>query len=300
MRDLDQPHERAYCFDEIAMLKPWPAGALELFGSLGILAEMTESGPVWLDDCVDPDWADPTWLFSPAKGRVVGYCACGWGCGGTHVVERERARQWRPSFEGIARRIAAALSLNDGWIEDVPGRVRLLGAMEHNGQWREIFIVRGITWPDGPAVIAQAQRLARATKATLLCMAALPPLEHRPQAWQTVVSLQEIVAIQKGRLILPIARLFDDGALPAALPVAREALAEQDLDVLEALAARPKVALNITEIMAAAGYSKGTTRAILNRLKAVELVGHPPGTKRKGIAITAAGIAALKDASERG
>ena len=91
------------------MLQPWPDGALEHFTNLGIIERVADSGPVWLDDCIDPDWSDPTWLFSKVKGRVLGYCNCGWGCSGMHLVERERGRQWRPSFEGMARWIAAAL-----------------------------------------------------------------------------------------------------------------------------------------------------------------------------------------------
>ncbi len=194
------------------MLQPWPAGSLELFVRLGIIEEMTESGEVWLDDCVDPDWADPTWLFSKVKGRLLGYCDCGWSCGGSHVVERERGRQWRPSFEGLTRCVTAALGLDEGWVEDVPGRVRLLGTLEHQGRRREIFIARGLTWPDGPAVIAQARRLTGATRAAILCPAASPPMEQRQPSWQAVVSLEQAAAINDGRLVLPRSRLFEDEA----------------------------------------------------------------------------------------
>lgn len=67
-------------------------------------------------------------------------------------------------------------------------------------------------------------------------------------------------------------------------------MTEIDEDVLQALDEHPKQAMGLVELMAAAGYAKGTVRASLARLRAAGLICRPPGTKRKGVSLSHVGF----------
>lgn len=68
-----------------------------------------------------------------------------------------------------------------------------------------------------------------------------------------------------------------------------DALPERELAILEAMASNAHQTMLITDIVTAGGYSKTATKDALGRLEELGLVGRPPGTKRKGMAMTRAG-----------
>lgn len=286
--------------DEMYTLGNWPQGAHELFVELGVLKEIEPSSLVWLWECVDPDWVEPMWLPDAVHGgRIMGFYSCGSEWCGVHVVENDRRRQWAPSLQGITALVQRRLGLGSPWIEDVPGRVRLLGSLAHEGQSRDVFLVQGIYWPDSAAMLDGAKRLASSPHATVLCLGPTPPPEQRPQHWRTVLSLEEIVTMNDGEVVLPLARLFEDQTLPVAPATARPALAEQDLDVLQALAEEPDHSLTMAELIAASGYGKKALRATLARLAQLGYTQRPTGTTRKGVTISAPGIAFLSSPGAR-
>lgn len=283
-------HKRpeAYTCDELTIQYDWPQGALELFVSLGMVKEMELGTQVWLWECIEPDvYVEPMWL-PDADGRIMGYCSCGHEWCGISVVAEERRHRWAATLDGIATAIGQALGLEGQRIDDVPDWVYLLGNMEHQGRRRDVFLLRSPHRPEGAAAVAKAQRLAGSASATVLCLNKLPPVEQRPRSWRTVLSLYEMAAMENGKLVIPMDRLFEDQALPAER-VEIPALAEQDLDVLEALAEKPEQSLGLAELIAAAGYGKKALRASLGRLRQLSCVAKPQGTARKGIAITEAG-----------
>jgi hypothetical protein len=213
MYDLDRPDDRLYPADEVTMLLGWPDGALEVFVAAGLLTEVATPGPVWLADCVEPDWADPEWLLDTGSGRIRGYCPCPYEfCGGRHVVERERGRQWRPTLAGVTDTVARAI---DGQpVEVVPERVLLVGSMVRDGVFREIFLVRGAAWPDAEQVVAHADRLKRSPAPAVLAVGALPP----PDAWRglkpAVMSLAETATVRGGKVCVDLTRLFLQPTVP--------------------------------------------------------------------------------------
>jgi len=70
-------------------------------------------------------------------------------------------------------------------------------------------------------------------------------------------------------------------------------LTATECHVLEALKASPYEAMVLVELEAAAGYGRRAVRAALARLTDRGFVGRPPGTQRKGAAITVEGLAYL-------
>ncbi len=295
---LDRYEDICYCYDEITVMRPWHKGAMEFFLGQGILRQTEPSALVWLWECEEPDWVEPLWLPDARHGgRIMGFYDCRFNSCGIHTVEQERTWQWAPSFEGVKAMIRKLLNLTDQWPDDVPGRICFLGRVAHQGQSRDVFLVRGLHWPDGPAVLDKATRLKGTNNAAILHLEHMLPPEQRPASWQSVLSLEQTISIKDRKIILPIERIFERQIHTAIAPppaTNEPVLAEQDMDVLEALAAQPKVALRFADLMAHAGYRKAATRASVARLKLAGLIGHPSGTQRKGVAITEAGLAVLK------
>jgi predicted transcriptional regulator len=291
--DVREPH--AYAFDEIMYLAPWPPGVLEFFTGLGIIREIEPSSLVWLWECAEPDWVEPEWLPDAQKGgQIVGFFMCRHGCG-MHEVEPERRRMWAPRVEWIVSTAAELAGCSDVPIIDVPSRVWLLGRISQRKQTRDLFLVKGAGWRDSRAVLEGASRLAASSCATVLCFGSMPDPRDRPPTWCTVTSLDQIASIQGDAMVLPMERLFERQLLTEPGSVGKQlTLAEHEMDVLEALGERPRQAMLLTDLMAAAGYSKSVVRNALGRLATDGLVFRPNGTARKGTLITEKGLSLLK------
>ena len=76
------------------------------------------------------------------------------------------------------------------------------------------------------------------------------------------------------------------------------ALADVDMAVLQALGEAPHATKLIREIVVTSGYRKTATKKAIKRLEEQQLIGRPPGTKRRGLAVTDAGLKLLTDAGE--
>lgn len=292
LRNVDRPDARVYGYDDITMLDPWPMGTVEFLVARGMLVEIELSDMVCLWECVDMPSVEPLWSVDPETGKLRGVAWCQHEECGIQRIDPERRRQWQTSCEGTLRAIRRLLGLEGDPIVDVPDRVWWLGHLKHEGRWREVFLVRGASRADAAKVIPQARRLAASANATVLCLRNLPPMDPRPRNWRTVLSLEQLMSVEKGELVLPVERLFEVQDRPEE-ESAEPMLTEQDVDVLEALNERPTQPLMVVELMEAAGYSKQVIRESIDRLMDQGLVRRPAGTSRKGVAIAEKGIAFL-------
>lgn len=78
------------------------------------------------------------------------------------------------------------------------------------------------------------------------------------------------------------------------------ALADVDMTVLQVLGEAPHSTRFIREIVIASGYRQTATKKAIKRLEEQQLIGRPQGTKRRGLAVTDAGLKLLTDAGEDG
>lgn len=293
LRVLDRDNDACWCWDEMYTMGSWPVGAHERFVEMGVLKEIEPSALVWLYECEEPNWVEPMWLPDEVHGgRIMGFYCCGREWCGVHVVEHDRRRQWAPSFDGTSRMLQRLLGMDTPWIEDVPGRIRLLGSLPREGQTRDIFLARGLCLSERATPLASARRLASSANATVLCAAQTLPLEQRPAHWRTVLSLDENLTIKDGEVHLPIARLFENQPRPA-VTTDEPSLTEEDVMVLETLNENPKRSMLLLELIAATDLHKIVVREAMTRLEQAGFVARPNGTTRKGVAITSAGRAFL-------
>lgn len=74
-------------------------------------------------------------------------------------VERKRVEVWLIDFANLASAGAKALGLGDSPRAIVDGRIWLLGTRCFGDRTRDVFLVRGATWPDGCQLLADTVRL---------------------------------------------------------------------------------------------------------------------------------------------
>jgi len=293
LRRLDWLEDSAYPFDEV---KRWPSGALERLLAAGIIRETSPAREVTCGNCADGCLITPDIVEDPRTGQMV---CTGW-ChdpedGGLVTFSVDRLRLWEPHFEGLASFMARELGTKGSVTALIPGRVCLMGSLISDGCCRDIFLARGLTWPDAGGVIAQADRLKASASPVVLVPDQMPPLDFWRTLRPAVASLVEALVetdgpprLDPGMLlgrIGQVARVRHEGEPQAETPV----LTRAERDVLEALAASPHESMLLVELAEAAGYGRHATRAALQRLRALGLVVKPPGKRRKGDAITPTG-----------
>jgi hypothetical protein len=95
------------------------------------------------------------------------------------------------NLDALAGTVAAGLDLRDRLISITPGRVWLLGARKFDEQTRDVFLVRGVTWPDSRHVLEAAARLANSPCPLILCLNRFPDDPEWQDRNRVVFSLSE-------------------------------------------------------------------------------------------------------------
>lgn len=292
---LDDYEQPAFTFEEV---RRWPKGQLDRFLELGLIRKGGMADATIYYDCeqhCDIDY-DPQTL---PNGHVVVTHRCAHGCG-LAVLEPEWFQLWDIHFDGLASWLLTEFGVQSSATPVVPGRVSFLGPTLVSDRPCELFIARGLRWPDAPTVMRQANRLIDSAAPVVL----VPAEPGSPTTWPSGVPVA-----------IPISELLIDGssgphldlerfAVAASIPMARTnrdidaenlpVLTQAEVDLLEALAQSPHESMLQVDLAAAAGYSKSATRDGLNRLRELNFVAKPHGKQRKGDAITARGRAFLE------
>lgn len=129
------------------------------------------------------------------------------GCGRV-VLEAHDFEQWRFSLLGLAKAVRSAIGASGEVIEDVPGRVVLVGTASVAGSVAEVFLGHGLARPDAAEVVASATRLVAAEHPVVLSVGVKPgniwSVGKRPM---TAV-LSEHARLDSGGLVLSLAVVF--------------------------------------------------------------------------------------------
>lgn len=155
---------------------------------------ITHDGPTFTGLCPDPDQA----TFTVA-------------------IPRAQAQAWVPEWSVLLQRIRAALPMQMGTAELVPGRLWQLGRIALAGETRKLFLVRGLWWSHDRRPWELLAQPSRAHGALVLTLAD-PPVELPPFALPehvTTIPLTECLILQDGRLTV---RLQGMGELHDAPP----------------------------------------------------------------------------------
>lgn len=189
--------------------RAWPREWLASIEAMGILAPHEQAEEIIYDGC-DHECAVPNFGFEAHPDdpeRLVCIHRCLYGCG-VAFFEPSDFEQWRFSLVGLARSVAAAIGASGVIVEDVPGRVVLVGTANVGGQASEVLLGFGLARSDAAAIVATAERLRASERPVVLSVGVKPgdiwSVGTRPR---TAV-LAEHAVLESGCLSLDLARIF--------------------------------------------------------------------------------------------
>ena len=188
-----------------AELSAWSPGERTTIIDLGLIRRTTDSTVLICEDCGeshsaeivrDPRRPELPYYLCPRIGRVP--------------IEEKVTHQWEVDFDRLAALIRKALGLGGKAVALVPSRIWLLGRQQEAGGFWELFLVRGVCWPDGVGQMDQCLRLQESPAPVLLAPRRLPSTESLGKRSWAIRSLSEVASIHGSTLVI------DDHVLVAA------------------------------------------------------------------------------------
>ena len=141
------------------------------------------------DACGEGHLEEVEILTEPTGSKPRAYIPCPEA--GRVAVDLERLQQWSVDLDAVARTVATALDLCDRIVSITPGRVWLLGTRKFDEHTRDVFLVRGITWPDTRQILESAARLVNSPCPVILCLNRFPDDPEWQNRERVVFSLAE-------------------------------------------------------------------------------------------------------------
>lgn len=189
--------------------RAWSRERLEGFEALGVIASSGHTEEIVYDgcehDCTVVNSGFQKHPDDPARSICVHRCLN--GCGRV-ILEEQDFQQWRFSLLGLAEAVRIAIGASGEVVEDVPGRVVLVGTASVAGRVSEVFLGYGLARSDAAGVVASATRLACAEHPAVLSVGLKPgniwSVGQRPM---TAV-LAEHARLGSGGLALELATVF--------------------------------------------------------------------------------------------
>lgn len=226
--DLEDP---AFTGDELRRL---PAATRPVLESHSLLRQSENLRVIQCDACGDGHVEEVEILVAPAGSKPRAYITC--PDAGRVSVPMERLQQWSVDMEAIARSVGEALNLRERIISITPNRIWLLGTIQLDHHSRDVFIVRGVNWPDNRQILESCTRLANSPSPLILCLNRFPNDPEWQNGNRVVFSLGETLWLggQQPTLADRIAAVLREhtgprGAdpLPPTPPAERAALMEE-------------------------------------------------------------------------
>ncbi len=191
----------------------WPAETHRYFVNAGLIHEIAPAESIILPECSSDEPVTPLWSCTHEGQRVGLVCCSDDQCAGLHYVKPERMKRWEISFAGLTEILAATLQSTRA--EDVvAGRISLLGSCTQNDTYREIFLARGLHWPDAPQILGKAERLRASPAPAILVLDQLPPANLWREFHPAIISLPAAALVENNIIKLNLAGLFGQRSTP--------------------------------------------------------------------------------------
>lgn len=272
----------------------------DLLIDLGIVSEIDSAFTVPCDGCAEGHLLEVDVCEYPTG--TVGRAKCP-ECGRV-TVPLDRLRLWALSVDGLVRAVEKNIGATGGIETIAIDRLFAVGAVSEGRNRRDVFFGRGMTWDDADNLVRSSSRLRAASKPVLLVPAFHPTTTAFAEMGMAVISLAEIVQVQKRRIVFDRRAVLNQS--PAHVDEGDDAdsgtlaLSDVDMAVLEVLAERPHDTKFIDDIVVASGFGKTAVKEAIKRLQDAKLIGRPAGTKRQGLSITEEGLRIVKNAKTKG
>jgi hypothetical protein len=185
-------------------VRHWDPELRDSLDTLGLL-RMAGNAPVVVCDACGEGHAEEVFCIeSPPGSGIRAYIACPQV--GRVPVPLARLERREIDFKKLAGHIATALKA-DGPVEEVSaGRIWLLGRVTLAGDYREVFLARGLTWTDAPLLVRQTPRLLSSSSPVVLSLA-LPSAAIWPDCSRPVLPLPRFLSAKLRRMVIARSRL---------------------------------------------------------------------------------------------
>jgi hypothetical protein len=161
--------DAAFTGDELRRL---PGATRRLLESHSLLRQSENLRVIECDACGECHVEEVEILVEPAGSKPRAYISC--PDVGRVPVDFQRLQQWSVDLEAVARTAGAALGLDGKVTSITTGRIWLLGTRQFDHHTRDVFLVRGVNWPDNSEVLVSASRLATSPCPLILCLNRFP------------------------------------------------------------------------------------------------------------------------------
>jgi hypothetical protein len=204
----DLPDAQLFAANEVAR---WPGGALDWLMGAGILREAEPAEEILCEECEEGCWIKPAIREDPQTHQRVGTYFCRRNEDiGPFKVDLSRRQRWAFSLGGLAKVVSKAVKPTGKVTELAPERLALLGTVKLDGKNRELFLARGVAWPDAQVVFGGVVRLKTASHPAMLTVAGTP-LESLLSSLKVAARpLTEIATLDEKGLHVSIEGAFPD------------------------------------------------------------------------------------------
>lgn len=189
--------------------RAWSRERLEEFEALGVIASSGHAEEIVYDGCEHDCTVVNSGFQKHPDDATRSICVhrCLNGCGRV-VLEAHDFEQWRFSLLGLAEAVRSAIGASGEVIEDVPGRVVLVGTASVAGRVGEVFLGYGLARSDAAGVVASAPRLAAAEHPAVLSVGVKPGNIWSVGKRPLTAVLAEHARLGSGGLALDLATVF--------------------------------------------------------------------------------------------
>jgi len=184
-----------------AEIARWQSDQRDAMITLGLLRRTSDATALMCEDCGpphpvevirDPRKANQPYYLCPEIGRVP--------------LEPTNLQRWEADFDQVAALIRRAAGLTAKAATVVPSRIWLLGRQRIEARYWELFLMRGLCWPDGVQVLNQCSRVQQSLAPVVMVPSKLPSGGSAMPSWP-VRTLSEVVSIQGSSLVVDIETL---------------------------------------------------------------------------------------------
>lgn len=201
-------------------VRSWPDAEVERLVTTGILADAGVADAIINDDCDHECSIENTGFVEHPKepGRMICVHGCMNGCG-LILLEPADFVQWQFNLLGLATLIAQTIGASGSVIEDVPGRVILVGTVGAPNGDSEVFLACGLARADAQVVLAKSERLNASSSPLLLTVGSVPtPGIWSPKQPPRTAVLAEHAALGPDGLEFDLLRAFPGGIMIESKP----------------------------------------------------------------------------------
>lgn len=184
-----------------AELARWQPDQRDAMIDLGLLRRTSDATALICEDCGPPH---PVEVIRDPRKPQQPYYLCP-EIGRVPLVPTDLQR-WEADFDQIAVLIRRAAGLTAKAATIVSSRIWLLGRQRIEDRYWELFLMRGLCWPDGIQLLNQCSRVQQSPAQVVLVPYRLPSVGTATPSWP-IRTLSEVVSLADSRLVVDIATL---------------------------------------------------------------------------------------------